>query len=68
MPIVRVTMAAGRSEEQKQQAAREITETIVRCCGAHAEHVYVLFEDVAPDDWTVGGATITERKRQRGES
>ena len=68
MPIVRVTMAEGRTSAQKKKAAREITETIARCCNAHAEHVYVVFEDVRPDDWTVGGETITERKAKRGES
>ena len=67
MPIVRVSMAAGRTSEQKLAAAKEITDTIVRHCGAHAEHVYVVFDDVGPDDWTVGGETITERKRKRGE-
>jgi len=67
MPIVRVTMAAGRSDAQKQAAAREITETIARCRDAHAEHVYVVFEDVSPECWTVGGQTITERKKIRGE-
>jgi len=68
MPIVRVTLAAGRTTEQKKAAANEITETIARVCNAHAAHVYVLFEDVPPDEWMVGGETITERKAQRGES
>lgn len=68
MPIVRVTLATGRTAEQKQEAAREITETIARCCDAHAEHVYVVFEDIPPDEWTVGGVTVAERKRQRGET
>lgn len=68
MPIVRVTMATGRTSAQKKAAALEITDTIVRHCGAHAEHVYVLFDDVPADDWTVGGETITERKAKRGES
>lgn len=68
MPIVRVTMATGRTSAQKKAAALEITNTIVRHCGAHAEHVYVLFDDVPADDWTVGGETITERKAKRGES
>ena len=68
MPIVRVTMAAGRTSEQKKAAAIEITDTIARVCNAHADHVYVIFEDVPPDEWTVGGETITERKAQRGES
>ena len=67
MPIVRVTMAAGRTSEQKKAAAVEITQTIARCCNAHADHVYVVFEDVDRDDWTVGGETITERMAKRGE-
>ncbi|NKB28406.1 MAG: hypothetical protein GKR99_12945 [Rhodobacteraceae bacterium] len=68
MPIVRVTMAEGRSASQKAAFAREVTDSLVRHCGAHAEHVYVLFDDVPPDEWLVGGETITERKRKRGES
>ncbi len=68
MPIVRVSMAAGRSEAQKQTVAQEITETLARHCGVHAEHVYVLFEDVSPDEWIVGGQTITQRKAARGET
>lgn len=67
MPIVKVTMAEGRTSAQKKAAAKEITDTIARVCDAHAEHVYVLFEDVPPDEWTVGGETITERKVKRGE-
>lgn len=68
MPIVRVTMATGRTSAQKKAAAIEITDTIVRHCGGHAEHIYVLFDDVPADDWTVGGETITERKAKRGET
>ena len=68
MPIVRVTMATGRTSAQKKAAAFEITHTIMRHCGAHAEHVYVVFDDVPADDWIVGGETITERKAKRGES
>ena len=67
MPIVRVSIAAGRSSEKKQAMAKEITETVARHCDVHPEHVYVLFDDVDPDDWTVGGDTITERRRKRGE-
>lgn len=68
MPIIRVTMATGRTAQQKKAAALEITDTLVRQCGAHAEHVYVVFDDVPPDDWVVGGETITERKAKRGET
>ncbi len=67
MPIVRVSMAEGRSKDQKAALARDITEALVRNCGGHAEHVYVLFEDVDKDDWLVGGETITDRMKKRGE-
>ncbi len=67
MPIVRVSMVAGRTRAQKKAAAVEITATIARHCNAHAAHVYVVFDDIAPYDWTVGGETVTERKAKRGE-
>lgn len=67
MPIVRVTLAAGRTAEQKKAAALEITQTLVDRLDAHREHVYVVFEDVPPDEWIVAGETITERKKKRGE-
>ena len=68
MPIVKVSMASGRTPEQKKSAALEITDTLVRHCGAHAEHIYVVFDDVSPDNWIVNRETITERKAKRGES
>ena len=68
MPIVRVSLATGRSSAQKQEAARAITRVLVEHLDAHAEHVYVLFEDIDPDHWSVGGETVTERKRKRGET
>lgn len=67
MPIVRVTMAAGRTNEQKAALARDITASLAERCNADPSHIYVLFEDVPPDEWMVGGETITERRRKRGE-
>lgn len=67
MPIIRVTIAAGRTQEQKRAAAEGITATLVETCGAHAEHVYVLFEEIERDEWMVGGETITMRMKKRGE-
>ena len=67
MPVIRISMATGRTDAQKKKVALEITESIARCCDSHAEHVYVIFDDVPPNNWTVGGETITERKAKRNE-
>lgn len=55
MPIVRVEMLAGRSQQAKQEIAAEITATIARHTGSDPAHVYVMFADVAHADWAVAG-------------
>ena len=46
MPIVRITLAIGRSNEQKSAVAKDITQALMLCCGAPAEGVNILFEEV----------------------
>ena len=67
MPFGRVTIVEGRSAEQKHAAAVAITEAIATHCGGDPAHVYVAFDEVPATDWTVGGVTVAERRRQRGE-
>ena len=47
MPCVNIDIVAGRTPEQKKAAADVITQALVDYCGAHAEHVYVIFHDIA---------------------
>lgn len=55
MPIIRVEMLAGRPQEVKQKMAEELTEVVTRNLGADPSHVYVMFADVAHEDWAVAG-------------
>ncbi len=68
MPMVTVKMIEGRTPEEKRQAALAITDALIETCGAHRDHIYVVFEDVADTDWVVAGETVAERKRKRGET
>lgn len=76
MPIVRVEMFAGRSPELKQRMAAEITALVARLCSSDPAHIYVIFNDVQPQDWAVAGrvfpsppadagAVVTDREDQR---
>jgi 4-oxalocrotonate tautomerase len=56
MPIVRVTWFAGRDREAKERVAGGI-EALMRAEGAPSGSTYVLFEDVAPEDWAIDGKT-----------
>ena len=65
MPYVRVELIEGRDDEKKAEIARRITEAMVECAGATPESVFVVFEDVKPQNWAVSGELISERKRRQ---
>ncbi len=61
MPMVRVTWWSGRTCEQKNQVAREITEALERV-GIPAQATQIVFEDVEKENWCVAGVPATERR------
>ena len=56
MPVVRVTFYEGRSVTQKRQIAEAITDALVRVAGSKRDAVNVIFENIAKEDWVIGGA------------
>lgn len=59
-PIVRVALGEGRSQEQKRAVAKEITEALMRHCGAEPAAINIIFEDVPLDQWLLGTDTVTK--------
>ncbi|KTS36972.1 4-oxalocrotonate tautomerase [Methylobacterium indicum] len=57
MPHVIVKLYAGRSDEQKQRIADEVTKALITATGCSEGSVSVGVEDVAPSAWT---ATVYE--------
>lgn len=55
MPTIHVEMSAGRSQEQKQRLAQAITTAMVEHSGCTIESVQMVFTDVAPHNWVIGG-------------
>ena len=60
MPIIRVEMFAGRTEEQKRALVKELTDGFVRTAGGDPEHVHVVLTDVAMSDWGFGGELCSD--------
>ena len=60
MPIVRVEMWTGRTQSQKAELARVITEAIVTIAHTTPEATTVVFEDVAKENWAVGGVLASQ--------
>ena len=60
MPIVRVEMWTGRTQSQKAEIARVITDAIVAIAHTTPEATTVIFEDVAKENWAVGGVLASQ--------
>jgi len=56
MPVVRVTFYEGRPAAKKREVAEAITEALVRVCGSKREAINVIFDNIAKEDWVIGGA------------
>ena len=51
MPHVIVKLYPGRSQEQKQELADELTKTLMSVLGSKKKAISIGIEDVTPDDW-----------------
>lgn len=51
MPHVKVSLYAGKTEEQKQALSNAIVKSVMEIMGNSEASVSVGFEDVQPEDW-----------------
>ena len=61
MPIVRVEMLPGRTQAQKAELARAITEAVVTIAHTTPEATIVLFDEVARENWAQGGTLYSDQ-------
>ena len=64
MPIVRINMFPGRSEEQKERLAETIAQAMHDIAGSNKAGVHVVFEEVEVGDWYQGGRMLGEDRRK----
>ncbi|HOY69994.1 MAG TPA: 4-oxalocrotonate tautomerase family protein [Methylotenera sp.] len=55
MPYVNIKLAGKVTKEQKAQIAKEFTETLERVAKKPKNYTYITFEEVAYEDWAIGG-------------
>ena len=51
MPHVIVKLYSGRSEQQKQRLAEEMTKAVMTALKSGEDSISVAIEDVEPSDW-----------------
>ena len=55
MPIIRVEMFPGRTEDQKRELVKELTAAFVKTAGGKPEAVFVVLNDIEKSNWGAGG-------------
>lgn len=61
MPIVQVTMLAGRTSDQKRKIAKRITDALVEDGGARREGIVIAFNEVSKESYASGGELMADK-------
>ena len=61
MPVIRVEMFK-RTQEQKKNLARELTEAFVNTCGGNKEAIKILITEVDKNNWASGGIFTSDKE------
>jgi 4-oxalocrotonate tautomerase len=54
MPYVNVKVVGKLSKEQKKNISKEISESLLKHAGKPKDHTYIVFDEVAGENWAKG--------------
>jgi 4-oxalocrotonate tautomerase len=60
VPLVEVTLGAGRTPGQVRALIHEVHEAVARTVGARSDHIRVIVREVPRDHWATGDVTLSE--------
>ena len=60
MPLIEVTLGAGRSPDQIRAIIHEVHEAVARTANARSEHITVIVREVPRHHWASGDVTLSE--------
>jgi 4-oxalocrotonate tautomerase len=60
MPVITVEMYEGRTDDQKRQLAKAITDAVVRIAKTTPEATHIVFKDVKKSDWAIAGKLASD--------
>jgi 4-oxalocrotonate tautomerase len=61
MPIIQITMLAGRTTEQKRKSAERMTAVMIDQAGVKPEAVVVAFYEVTKESYARAGVLLSDR-------
>jgi 4-oxalocrotonate tautomerase len=68
MPIIQITMLAGRTAEQKRKIAQRVTDVVSEEAGTAREAIVVAFYEVEKESYALGGQLIADKRPSSSSS
>ena len=65
MPYVNVQILEGATREQKAELVKEVTDSLVRIFGKKPEHVHIVIQEIAEENWGYSGLLTDEWKKRQ---
>ena len=66
MPYVNVKILRdGTTADQKKQIVQDITRSLVTTLGKKPEHIHIVIDEIAPENWGYAGQLTTEYLAQQ---
>ena len=63
MPYVNVQITSGATREQKSKVVKDITDSLVSTLGKKPEHIHIVIQEIAEEDWGFSGMLTDDWKR-----
>jgi len=67
MPYVKIEVIEGITRDQKAGLVADVTQSLVSRLGKRPEQVFVVIQEVSPDDWGAAGQLVSDRIAPPGE-
>ncbi len=64
MPIIRVDMLKGRTQEQKKELVKELTSAFNKTCGSNHVGIDVIITEIDKENWSIGGTLFSDKKEE----
>ena len=61
MPLIRVEMFKGRTDEQKKVLVKELTDSFIKSCGGNRDAVEVIITDIEQKNWGKAGELYSDK-------
>ncbi len=62
MPMIKVEMFVGRTDDQKRALVKELSEAFTRVAGGNPDGVEVMLVDVEKNNWSRGGVLFSDKE------